>query len=140
MAAVNLLRGEPKRYRSFTTSMVDARPDHFDEVCKYMYCVYFRFLPFLLFRSCDLMSSSNLNPTLGIDPMTKSLSKSRAARWLRRRRRHDRHLCCYLCGFLVDCCLPLSLPLFPPAAAVLACPRHCHRCCLPVPLTMSPPP
>ena len=40
----------------------------------------------------------------------------------------------------VDCCLPPLLPLFPSAAAVLACPRRCHRCCLPAPLPMSPPP
>ncbi len=55
------------------------------------------------------------------------------------RRRHDRHLRCYRCGFLVDCCLPPPLPQFPPAAAVLACPCRCHRCCLPAPLTMLPP-
>ena len=54
--------------------------------------------------------------------------------------RHDSHFRCYCCCFLVDCCLPPLLPLFPSAAAVLACPRRCHRCCLPAPLPMSPPP
>ena len=54
----------------------------FDEVCKYMYYVCFLFLPFLPFCSFDSISSSNLNPTLEIDPMMKCLSKSRAARWL----------------------------------------------------------
>ena len=44
--------------------------------------------------------------------------------------RHDSHFRCYCCCFLVDCCLPPLLPLFPSAAAVLSCPRRCHRCCL----------
>ena len=57
----------------------------------------------------------------------------------RPRRRYDRHFRCYRCGFLVECCLPPPLPLFPPATALLACPRHCHRCCLPALLTMLPP-
>lgn len=73
----------PPWRRRCRLSMVDARPDHFDEVCKYMYYVYFLFLPLLLFRSFDSISSSNLNPTLEIDPMTKSLSKSRAAQWFK---------------------------------------------------------
>jgi hypothetical protein len=62
----------------------------------------------------------------------------------RRLRRH--HLCgrhdCrsrrYCCRFLVDCCLPPPLPLFPSAAAV-AFPRRCRHC-LPAPLPMSQPP
>ena len=58
----------------------------------------------------------------------------RRLRRRRLRRRHDRRFRCYCCCFLVDCCLPPLLPLFPSAAAVLACPRRCHRCCLPAPL------
>lgn len=59
-----------------------------------------------------------------------SPSPSPPRRLRRLRCRHDRCFRCYCCCFLVNCCLPPLLPLFPSAAAVLSCPRRCHRCCL----------
>ena len=71
---------------------------------------------------------------------TVGAAAAAAARRRLRRRRHDRRFHCYCCCCLVDCCLPPLLPLFPSAAAILACPRRCHRCCLPAPLPMFLPP
>ena len=48
----------------------------------------------------------------------------------------NQHIRSYVGTSKIICCLPPPLPLLPPAAAIVACPRHCHHCCLPAPLTM----